>query len=91
MKVNTGDQKKSKDKVKEISPIPNSILDLKELDELTPQEIDALTVDELDYLRKKYQIKRPRPTIIGKEPYEPFLAEIKGDTWMSVGDKVKED
>lgn len=91
MKVNSSDQKERKGKVKEISPVPNKILEVKELNELTPQEIDALSVEDLDYLRQKYQNKHPKSTIIGKEPYEPFLAGITGDTWMSVGDKVKED
>ncbi len=89
MKVNSSDKKESKEK--EPSPIHKSLLDQKELNEMTPQEIDALSVEDLDYLRNKYQTKPSKPTIIGKEPYESFLAGITGDTWMSVGDKVKED
>jgi hypothetical protein len=42
-------------------------------------------------LREKYQVDHPTPTIIGKEPYDPFLAGINDDNWMSTGDKVKDD
>ena len=91
MKVNSSEKEERKNPINELSPNLNSIVKEKELNEFTPQEIDNLSVEDLDYLREKYQIKHPKPTIIGKEPYEPFLAGITGDTWMSVGDKVKED
>lgn len=94
MKVNSSEKKERKEKglmLNELSPDPNNILKIKELNELTPQEIDDLSIEDLDYLRQKYQVKHPNPTIIGKKPYSPFLAGITGDTWMSVGDKVKED
>jgi len=74
-----------------LSPNPNNILKVKELNELTPQEIDDLSIEDLDYLRQIYQLKHPDAPIIGKKPYKPFLAGITGDTWMSVGDKIKED
>lgn len=63
----------------------------KQIEDLTHEEIDNLTVDDLEYLRKKYQVTHPTPTIIGKGPYEPFLAGIDDDNWMSTGDQVKDD
>ena len=90
MKVNSTEKKKKDEKDLRTVDI-NNIVKKKELNELTHEEIDNLTVDDLEYLRQKYQIEHPKPTIIGKEPYEPFLAGIIDDTWMSVGDKIKED
>ena len=63
----------------------------KQINNLTREEIDKLTIDDLDYLRNKYQVSHPIPTIIGKEPYEPFLAGIDDDNWMSTGDQVKDE
>ena len=94
MKVNLSEKKERKEKgplLNELSLDPSNILKVKELNELTSQEIDDLSIEDLDYLRQKYQVKHLNPTIIGKKPYQPFLAGITGDTWMSVGDKVKED
>jgi hypothetical protein len=68
----------------------SNILKEKELNELTHEEIESLTVDDLEYLRQKYQIEHPKPTIIGQESYDPFLAGITDDNWMSTGDRVKE-
>ena len=90
MKVNSTEKKKKNEKnLKSIDL--NNIVKEKELNELTHEEIDSLTIDDLEYLRQKYQVKHPKPTIIGKKPYEPFLDGITDDTWMSVGDKIKED
>ena len=58
------------------------------LSKLSDQEIDLLTVDDLNALVEKYKDVKRKPTIIGEKPYIPFLAGIKGDTWMSVGDKI---
>jgi len=90
MKVHSTEKKKRNEKDLKSADL-NNIVKEKELNELSPEEIDNLTADDLEYLRKKYQVKHPKPTIIGKEPYEPFLAGIKDNTWMSVGDKIKED
>lgn len=61
------------------------------IEDLTHEEIDNLSVDDLEYLREKYQVTHPIPTKIGKEPYEPFLAGIDDDNWMSTGDRVTDD
>lgn len=50
-----------------------------------------LTAEEINALIEKYKNVKPEATVIGKEPFEPFLAGIEEDTWMSVGDKIKED
>ncbi len=50
-----------------------------------------LTAEEINALIEKYKNVKPETTIIGKETYEPFLAGITDDTWMSVGDEIKED
>ncbi len=63
----------------------------KHLDELTHEEIDNLTVDDLEFLREKYQVTHPMPTMLGKEPHEPFLTRIDDDNWMSTGDQVKDE
>ena len=60
MKVNSSEKKERKEKglmLNELSPDPNNILKIKELNELTPQEIDDLSIEDLDYLRQKYQVK----------------------------------
>lgn len=90
MKVHSTEKKKRNEKDLKSADL-NNIVKEKELNELSPEEIDNLTADDLEYLRQKYQVKHPKPTIIGKEPYEPFLAGITDNTWMSVGDKIKED
>ena len=96
MKVNSADKKEKERDLPSYQPSLNSvylsnIVKEKELNEFTPEEIDNLTVNDLEYLRQKYQVKHPKPTIIGKEPYESFLAGIEDDTWMSVGDNIKEE
>mgnify|MGYP006288465843 CR=1 FL=1 len=91
MKVNSTEKEERKDHMNEISPNLNKILETKELNEFTSQEIDELSPEDLDLLKQKYQTSSPKTTILGKKPYESFLAGIKGDTWMSVGDKIKED
>ena len=63
----------------------------KQLDELTHEEIDNLNVDDLEFLREKFQVSHTIPTILGKEPHEPFLAGINDDNWMSTGDQVKDE
>ena len=55
------------------------------------QKENPLTAEEINSLIEKYKNVKPETTIIGKEPYEPFLAGIEEDTWMSVGDEIKED
>ena len=55
------------------------------------QKEKPLTADEINSLIEKYKNVKPEATVIGKEPYEPFLAGIEEDTWMSVGDEIKED
>ena len=94
MKVNFT-EKKEKDphssQLSQKSGDLSNIVQEKELNELTHEEIESLSVDDLDFLRQKYQIEHPKPTIIGQEPYEPFLAGITDDTWMSTGDRIKED
>jgi len=93
MKVNSTEKKKKngKDILSPKSVDLNDNVKEKGLNELTREEIDNLTVEDLENLRQKYQIKRPKSTIIGKKPYKPFLAGITEDNWMSVGDKVKDD
>jgi hypothetical protein len=62
--------------------------------DITPSQIQKerrLTAEEINALIEKYKDAKPEATIVGKEPYEPFLAGIEDDTWMSVGDEVKED
>ena len=91
MKVNSSEKEERKNPMNELSPNLNSIVKEKELNELTPQEIDDLSPDDLDFLKQKYQEKNLKPIILGKKPYEPFLGGITGENWMSVGDEVKED
>lgn len=96
MKLNSTEKKEKNEKdplskISQKSVDLNNIVKEKELNELTDDEIENLTVDNLEYLRQKYQVKHPKPTIIGKKPYEPFLAGLTEDNWMSVGDKVKDD
>lgn len=55
------------------------------------QRNKTLTAEEINKLIEKYKDIKPEATIIGKETYEPFLAGIKDDTWMSVGDEFKKD
>ncbi len=55
------------------------------------QKEKHLTAEEINALIEKYKNVKPEATVIGKEPYEPFLAGIQNDTWMSVGDEIKED
>jgi hypothetical protein len=55
------------------------------------QKEKKLKIEEINALVEKYKNIKPKATIIGKEPYEPFLAGIEDDTWMSVGDEIKED
>jgi len=96
-KVNSTEKKKKDEKnllSNRLSPKSidlNNIVRKKELDDLSREEIDNLTIEDLEYLRQKYEIKRPKSTIIGKKPYKPFLAGIIEDNWMSVGDKIKDD
>ncbi len=54
------------------------------------KENEALTREEINALIEKYKNVKPKPTIIGKDPYDPFLVG-DDDTWMSVGDKFKDD
>ncbi|KKM74296.1 hypothetical protein LCGC14_1401790 [marine sediment metagenome] len=97
MKVNSTEKREKKEKDPHSSQLSSMSVNLsnivkeKELNELTYEEIDSLTVDDLEFLRQKYQIEHPKPTIIGKVPYDPFLAGITDDNWMSTGDRVKED
>ena len=96
MKINSTEKKEKNEKdpssqLSQKSVDLNNTVKEKELNELTDEEIENLTEDDLEYLRQKYQVKHPKPTIIGKKPYEPFLAGITEDNWMSVGDKVKYD
>jgi len=62
----------------------------KTYNDLRENEIKQLTSDDLEYLRIKNQGNNPKPTIIGKKPYEPFLAG-EDDIWMSVGDESRGD
>ena len=55
------------------------------------QKKKPLTAEEINFLIEKYKNVKPEATVIGMEPFEPFLAGIEEDTWMSVGDKIKED
>lgn len=91
MKVNSSEKEERKNPMNELSPNLNNIVKEKELNELTPQEIDELSPEDLDFLKQKYQEKHLKPTILGKKPYEPFLAGFTGENWMSVGDEIKED
>lgn len=50
-----------------------------------------LNAEDINTLIEKYKDITPQATIIGKEPYEPFLAGIEEDTWMSVGDELNKD
>jgi len=60
----------------------NGLKEEKEEEDLTREGINALI--------EKYKSVKPKPTIIGKEPYDPFLVG-DDDTWMSVGNKFKDD
>jgi hypothetical protein len=94
MKVNSSEEKERKEKSSQLSeqfPEAHQKLKMVDLETLTHQEIDDLSPQDLDYLNQKYQIQHPRPTIIGKKPYDSFLSAIKGENWMSTGDKIKED
>lgn len=62
----------------------------KTYNDLTENEINQLTPDDLEYLRIKNQGNNLKPTVIGKKPYEPFLAG-DDEVWMSVGDEAKGD
>ena len=50
----------------------------------------ALTREEINALIEKHKNIKPKPTIIGKGTYDPFLVG-DDDTWMSVGDKINDD
>lgn len=50
-----------------------------------------LTAKDINALIEKYKDIKTKPTIIGKEPYSPFLAGISDDTWMSVGEEFKDE
>ncbi|MGV9199550.1 MAG: hypothetical protein ACOC4M_12115 [Promethearchaeia archaeon] len=94
MKANSSEEKERKEKRNKLSeqfPEVHQKLKMVDLEKLTSQEIDDLSPQDLDYLNQRYQIKHPRPTIIGKKPYDSFLSGIKGENWMSTGDKIRED
>ncbi|MFX1259529.1 MAG: hypothetical protein ACFFAN_16870 [Promethearchaeota archaeon] len=97
MKVNLNEHDKKKERniiSNQLSPKPihsNNFIREKGLNELTHQEIDNLTIDDLDYLREKYQIEHPKTTIIGNKPYNSFLEGIEDENWMSTGDQVKDE
>ncbi|TXT67126.1 MAG: hypothetical protein BAJALOKI1v1_180031 [Promethearchaeota archaeon] len=75
----------------EITPNLRRLLQVKTLNEFTSEEIDELSIEDLGYLRMKYQIDHPKTTISGKKLFDPFLPESTKDIWMSVGDNFKKD
>ena len=97
MKVNLAEHNKKKEKnilSNQSSPksiYSSNIVRIKELNELTHQEIDNLTIDDLEYLREKYQDIYPKANIVGNEPFDSFLEGIEDDNWMSAGDQVKDE
>ena len=58
---------------------------------LISEEEKDLTANEINALIEKYKHVKQKPTIIGEEPYEPFLAGITEDNWKSVGDEFKDE
>ena len=77
------EKKKKNEKTLDTTPFSSKTFIKKEKKHLTSEDINALI--------EKYKNIKPKPTIIGKNPYIPFLAGITDDTWMSIGEEFKEE
>jgi len=83
MKIKSTEKKKKNEKTLNTTHLILKTFIAGEEKHLTPEDINALI--------KKYKDIKPKPTIIGKDPYIPFLAGITDDTWMSIGEEFKEE